>query len=203
MKKIISAIMILLLIFAFSACKKSSELDGTWKSTIDISDLINKNITQNDDGMSDFLKIKDFTVTVCCSFENGKFTRTLDKASLDKSVELFNAQIKSGCIEYFNSAEKHENAIGKTLDEMLSEQGTSIDELSKSILTESALKQITDSFSKEFSFTLDNAKIVDTAEGAYYKYALMNGKLVISESYNTGEAPEISALLFPMTLEKA
>ncbi len=203
MKKIITIITVLLIILTFVGCKKASAIDGTWKSTIDISDMINEKITQSDDEISEFLKIKDFTVTVCYSFNDGKFSRTLDKDSLNKSVELFNAQIKNGCIKYFDSAEKHDSAKGKTLDEMLAEQGTTINELAESILTENALKQITDGFSAEFSFALEDAKIVDIAGGAYYNYALVNDKLVISEAHSTGESSDVASLLFPMTLEKA
>lgn len=150
MKKTISLLMALVLLFALTACSSKPDILGTYKSEFDITELI---VTEFDGGadidgtdlsLGNYLDA--FTFTVLFQFnEDGTYSEHIDRASFEASLEdmrnaivpLMNDLMLQAFIEEFavygytaETREDVETILGMAWDDILpSALGMEMDEL--------------------------------------------------------------------------
>ena len=207
MKKRIALLLsfVLVLSLALCACGGSKKetpttIVGTWKTDIDMTDMLNAEMEAA--GMGEFIKLDSFELVLLMTFnEDGTGSMTVDEKALEKSMEDLADSMSKGMEDYFAS-------MGLNLDELLAAEGMSMDDFVDEMMAEFSTEDMTAEFTTEFSYKTDGDKLflsddldAEFDEEEYNTYKLKGDTLTLEAG--TEELDEDLAFLFPMTLKRA
>lgn len=144
MKKAIALVLSIILVFLFAGCSlpfignlfggagQNAKFVGKWETTVDLADELVKEIDEN--GVKNpYFNIDHFNIKIFFEFnKDGTFAVTVDQPSVEKAVGDLIASIKDDVVSYL---EKYAAVLGLegTLDQILSETGSSVEEMLESI----------------------------------------------------------------------
>lgn len=232
MKKIKSAVALILmfaLVLTFAGCSKESDkFIGKWKTTIDLSQDVNDEIA-SEDGMeevADLIKIEGYAFDYVWTFnEDGTYSRELTSESIESATKAFEDSMRKSYEDLFKygiekslkeanismTADEYiaQNFPGKTIDEIMKENGIDVD----SIINESIdmiKMELIDQLREEGNFEVKDGKVFFSAgkdyavdENVYDTYEFTDdGKLKLIEEVDPSDDSEELEGLFPLTFEK-
>lgn len=164
---IASIAMLLSLSCILTGCKSDTDdITGSWVADIDYAELLNAGISsvENTALMKGYFKVDHFILKTTFTFlENGTYTITYDKDSIDNAVQSMKNDLKKGLNRYLEDQIRL-RGLKMTVSEYLATQRLSLDSLINSIFT----RQVTDELV---------SKIADKAIG---NYLVKDGKIFLT-----------------------
>lgn len=170
-KKIVSILPAALMLLMLFSCGKSGAGDqekfvGTWKSTVDVTDLLNASIQQgmgeDDQVFAEYFKISKFDFVIVFTFRNdGTYSISADEAYFKNSIDTVLGELKTGMTRYLEDM-LAEQDLDISLDELLAEEGTSIDALLDESLPSSMFDGLVDEFAVTGKWKANKGKLYTT-----------------------------------------
>ena len=167
---LIASMLLMLFGCSGSGASDQKKLVGTWKATVDMTDLMNDSIQQGmgeaDQVFDEYFQISKFDFVVIFTFrDDGTYSMSTDEAHFNNSINTIIEELKVGMRRYLEDM-LTEQGLDMSLDELLAEEGTSIDALFDESLPPSMFDGMVDEF---------------TVTG---KWKAAQGKLFTTESVN-------------------
>lgn len=167
---LIASMLLMLFGCSGSGASDQKKLVGTWKATVDMTDLMNDSIQQGmgeaDQVFDEYFQISKFDFVVIFTFrDDGTYSMSTDEAHFNNSINTIIEELKAGMRRYLEDM-LTEQGLDMSLDELLAEEGTSIDALFDESLPPSMFDGMVDEF---------------TVTG---KWKAAQGKLFTTESVN-------------------
>lgn len=210
---LLAAVMLLMLF----GCSKSADDDqkkfvGTWKATVDMTDLANESM-QLSSGIdsqtfSDYFEVSKFEFVLIFTFrEDGTYSMAADEAQLNKNNEAFMAEIKAGLISYFEDM-LAEEGIEMSADEFVEAQaGMSMDQYFDENFPDNMFDGMADAFAMSGKWKAASGKLYlsesvneEATGGDYDLYEIVSSseiRLVLPE----GQTDDTG--LYPLVLKKS
>ena len=205
--RLLCLIMTLSMLFLLGGCgaTDAEKLVGTWNATVDLTDLLNEEITTGDETMDAYFKISDFTLVVTLTFNaDGTYTMGVDENSLNTAMELVLADIKDGMYEYFEDV-LAEAGLEMTVDELLEQSDVDLDALMDEAFSNAMGDEVLEGLSSSGNYEARDSKLylsdgVEYAidEEIYDTYTLDGKVLTFLEASYDNTMTE----LYPLTFEK-
>lgn len=200
MKRIFALFLtVLMFLTMLTACGSDDEkkMIGTWTTTLDMTEYLNKTISAADPTMGETIKFSDFSLTMVFDFKEDKtYTVSIDKDAFTPVYEKVMEDFKAGLSSYL--------AAMLAADETM--QGVSIDELLAAVdldaMAEEALDMdaILESFeSSDGAWFIKDGKLYMDSMTDYMAYEFKSDdKFVVSEC--VGESYEEDGFSFPVPM---
>lgn len=210
MKKMIAAVLALIMMLALVGCGSDSmedDLVGTWEAEMDISSFTNDMMASLGMGVEEYFDFDDFAVTMILTFEDdGTFTAEIDEDSAADAVDALMVTVEDGMIKMLEAQIK-EYGLDMTVDEMLEASGMSLDDLLSQIDAGELVEQMTGE-SSEGEYTVEDDKLymyegkMDEDE---YTVIELDGDTLTMKEY-VGEQGEAGQMftdeMFPLSFER-
>ena len=211
MKKRIALLLSFVLVLSLALCAcgggKKATLVGTWKTDIDLVDMLNQEMEAA--GMGDFIKLDSFNLPLVLEFkEDGTGSMSVDQeamtATVDKLAEDLTAGLEAYFADYFASL-----GMEIDLDEALAAAGMSMDDLVGEMKAQFAGEDAFAEFTNEFKYKAEDGKLYmsesidsEISIDTYNTYELKGNTLTLD--IGTEELDEeLAKYLFPLTLTRA
>lgn len=183
-KSIISLLLLsALLLSLLAGCSDTGKFVGTWKTTIDFSKVLNKELSsQSDSDMAEYLKMDKLPLEMDMAFnKDGTYKFSFNETSVDKAYDSLKADVRSGLEKYCQHV-IDSKGISMTVDEFLATAGYSMDSL-----VEESMKSLSkEEFKKE---------VCKEAEG---NWKVEKGKLYTSDSLDDKEYSDSDATAYTL-----
>lgn len=214
MKKVLSGFLTLCLIVSLvltlSACGGGGNFIGKWKTTVDLSELINTSIAAEDAEMAKYLRVDGFAVDWSFTFnKDGTYASETDDASAEKATENLRKSLEDGMYNYLKSVIQDRGA-GISVEEALEASGQSMEQLMDEMMESFDMDAILADMNVKGKFLAEKGVLytsrnlnedVDRLTGDYYKFD--GKKLVLTGPMGTdGDADESMNAIYPITFEK-
>lgn len=214
MKKVLSGFLTLCLIVSLvltlSACGDGGNFIGKWKTTVDLSELINTSIATEDAEMAKYLRVDGFAVDWSFTFnKDGTYASETDDASAEKATENLRKSLEDGMYNYLKSVIQDRGA-GISVEEALEASGQSMEQLMDEMMESFDMDAILADMNVKGKFLAEKGVLytsrnlnedVDRLTGDYYKFD--GKKLVLTGPMGTdGDADESMNAIYPITFEK-
>ena len=205
---VLSLIVALVLILSLTGCGEQKKFIGTWETTIDMSDFLNKSFDE-DPEMADYLEVDDFSLVIKMTFnDDGTCRMFADEDQSEEAFEDVKKDLKKGFTEYF---EDYIAASGLLLsvDEVLEDTGVDMDSLVEEAFGDDVFSGIMDGFASEGTFEVKNGKLfrsasLDTAidENVYETYEISDNSLTLLASFGDDSVDAEEMNLYPLIFTK-
>lgn len=210
-KKICALLMAVMMLFSLAGCAgdDSAELVGTWRSNIDILDMLLDEF-ESDPSTADFVnyvEMDEFVIEMTLVFtEDGTYTMTVDEETFDANLYKMVEECVTGYLyEYFEDYFAQMELEG-TVDEILALMDMNMADLVTESLKEVDLSGLSESFNQHGNYKASDGKLYrsdgyDTIPdpNVYEPYTLENNKLILTDYINNGESDSIG---YPMVFNK-
>lgn len=207
MKKRIALLLsfVLVLSLALCACGGKETVVGTWKTNIDMADMLNQEMEAA--GMGEYINIESFNVPLVMEFkEDGTGSMTVDQDGMNETVDKLAEDMTTGLEAYFTD---YFASMGLEidLDEALAASGMSMDDLVEEMKAEFASEEAFAEFTTEFNYKAEDGKLyisddLETEIGTTYNTYELNGDTLTLEQGNEELDEEAAKYLFPMVLTR-
>ena len=199
MKKKINIILSMMMIFTMvilAGCSGSKEeqIIGSWETTIDATEIMKQAVSDKE--MSEYIDFGECSLKMVYTFnEDGTYKAAPDEAATKEIFSNIKETYIAGITKYFED-QIAESSLSISVDELMAESGTSIDELAEKALGDEAVKKIIDSSTVEGKYEVKDGKLytaesmdADIDENKYETYELSKDELKILDSTgdNNGE----------------
>lgn len=168
MRKIALALLFLLLsLLPLTGCgEKENPIIGSWQAELELADVLTEAFAQ-DEEMGPYLQIRSFPIQLQTVFrEDGTYSMSVDHASAESAMSGLMEDLRSSIEDYLNAAvAEYGGTI--TAEEILAEDGTSMDALMA-----------------EMELELSSGDLLSVLNGEG-KYLAENGRLYLSDSIQT------------------
>lgn len=139
---------------------------GTWRATVDLTDLMNESIQQglgeDDLSFSEYFQISKFDFVMVFTFrDDGTYSAIADEAQFNQSIQNILDEIKVGMRRYLEDMLAAEDP-DLDLDDLLASEGLSIDSLIDENLPISMFDGIADSISVTGKWKIKNGRLYTT-----------------------------------------
>lgn len=214
MKKVLSGFLTLCLIVSLvltlSACGGGGNFIGKWKTTVDLSELINTSIAAEDAEMAKYLRVDGFAVDWSFTFnKDGTYASETDDASAEKATENLRKSLEDGMYDYLKSVIQ-DQGVGISVEEALEASGQSMEQLMDEMMESFDMDAILADLNVKGKFLVEKGVLytsrnlnedVDRLTGDYYKFD--GKKLVLTGPMVTdGDEDESMNAIYPITFEK-
>lgn len=192
MKKKINIILSMIMIFAMvilAGCSGSKEeqIIGSWETTIDATEIMKQAVSDKE--MSEYIDFGECSLKMVYTFnEDGTYKAAPDEAATKEIFSNIKETYIAGITKYFED-QIAESSLSISVDELMAESGTSIDELAEKALGDEAVKKIIDSSTVEGKYEVKDGKLYTTEsmdedidENKYETYEMSKDELKILES---------------------
>lgn len=192
MKKKINIILSMIMIFTMvilAGCSGSKEeqIIGSWETTIDATEIMKQAVSDKE--MSEYIDFGECSLKMVYTFnEDGTYKAAPDEAATKEIFSNIKETYIAGITKYFE-VQIAESSLSISVDELMAESGTSIDELAEKALGDEAVKKIIDSSTVEGKYEVKDGKLYTTEsmdedidENKYETYELSKDELKILES---------------------
>lgn len=207
---ILGVLLIALVLATFAGCNGGDKdsFIGSWKTTINLDEIINESIAGEDEDMADYFKIEDFNLTMLYTFnEDGTYTVAADKDATRESFEKMRDALSAGLTDYLKAMLASEG-VSMDIDDLLALNGTSLEEMMDSILSDEALDEMVAEMETTGNWKAEKGKLYTTEsvdddfdESEYETYTITSGKLTLKEAVGD-DVPEEAMALYPIVLTK-
>lgn len=209
---ILGILMIALSLIMFSGCSQQSEIKqneiiGSWETTIDMADMINKGFAE-DEEMGEYLSINEFDLVVQVTFkEDGTYKMNVDEDAAEESFGKAQEDLVEGFEKYLEQIIK-DSGMDMTVEEALTSSGSSMDELLEEVFGEEMLNALIEELETEGNFEAKDGKLFmsdgmdnEIDEDEYETYEIDGDELKLLEAIG-GDADEEDFGLYPMTFKR-
>lgn len=192
MKKKINIILSMIMIFTMvilAGCSgsKGAQIIGSWETTIDATEIMKQAVS--DEEMSEYIDFGDCNLKMVYTFnEDGTYKATPDEAATKETFSNMKETYINGITKYFE-AQIAKSSLSVSVEELMAESGTSIDELAEKALGDEAVKNLIDSSTVEGKYEVKDGKLYTTEsmdedidENKYETYEMSKDELKILES---------------------
>lgn len=205
---ILSVLVVFALILSLTGCDEQKKFVGSWETTIDMTDFINQEIT-DDEEMAEYLKIEEFELVLKMTFkEDGTYKAFIDENELEKTLVLVKEDFKEGMNKYFEDY-IDSMGLGLTVDEVFEASGVSMDSLVEEAFGDELYGSLTDELASEGNFKVKDGKLYlsdgldnDIDEDEYDTYEILKDELKLIESFGDDEEDLEKMDVYPMTFKK-
>lgn len=170
-KKIASILLVSSMFLMLFGCGSSGESDqkklvGTWKATVDMTELMNDSIQQGmgegDQVFNEYFQISKFDFVVIFTFrDDGTYSITTDEAHFNNSITTVIDELKIGMRRYLEDMLAAQG-LDMSLDDLLAEEGTSLDALFEESLPSSMFDSMADEFKVTGKWKAEKGKLFTT-----------------------------------------
>lgn len=170
-KKIAGILLAASMLLTLFACGGSGESDqkklvGTWKATVDMTDLMNDSIQQgmgeSDQIFNEYFRISKFDFVVVFTFrDDGTYSMNADEAYFNNSISTVIDELKVGLSRYLEDMLASQG-LDMSLDDLLAEQGTSLDALFEESLPSSMFDSMANEFKVSGKWKAEKGKLFTT-----------------------------------------
>ncbi|MBQ3011321.1 MAG: hypothetical protein IJD81_09040 [Oscillospiraceae bacterium] len=227
MKKMISLLMALVMVFALAACGSSPDILGTYEAEIDLTDLVcdefDKGAEITGTGISLSNHLTDFKIVMISQFnEDGTYSQTIDSASLERAMgNMKNAIIpvmddfllytfKQEFVGYgytINTREDVEGILNIAWDDIYSSVlGVDLNEFVDEMINELSADMFEDTLLLEGNYKAEDGKLFlsdgleyNIDENVYETYEIDGDTVTITGGVNVEEE---ELLPYPYTMTK-
>ncbi len=205
---VLSLIVALVLILSLTGCGEQKKFIGTWETTIDMSDFLNKSFDE-DPEMADYLEVDDFSLVIKMTFnDDGTCRMFADEDQAEKAFEDVKKDLKKGFTEYFKDYIAASGLL-LSVDEVLEDTGVDMDSLVEEAFGDDVFSEIMDGFASEGTFEVKNGKLfrsasLDTAidEDVYETYEISDNSLTLLASFGDDSVDAEEMNLYPLIFTK-
>lgn len=195
--------------FAIAAEARES-IVGTFEGALDFAAVLMEMLTLSDPESAEYFDLHDLRVTIGFTFrDDGTCIMYFDEASMEAIVEPMTQQLVDSfysMLEAVLAEQEIEMSVEDFLDASNISLDTLVDELSKQLLSEETLKEMT----QEYNYKREDAKLYlsdekpeDMTEEDANGYTLVNGTLTIEAPVEEDEDSQaLINAMFPMTLKR-
>jgi len=195
--------------FAIAAEARES-IVGTFEGALDFAAVLMEMLTLSDPESAEYFDLHDLSVTIGFTFrDDGTCTMYFDEASMEAIVEPMTQQLVDSfysMLEAVIAEQEIEMSVEDFLDVSNISLDTLVDEMSKQLLSEETLKEMT----QEYNYKREDAKLYlsdekpeDMTEEDANGYTLVNGTLTIEAPVEEDEDSQaLINAMFPMTLKR-
>jgi len=132
-------------------------LVGNWKCTFDMTDIFHDQMESSLGDTISYFDFHDFVMDFSLSFtEDGAYRLSMDKAALQRTFDVYLADLKNGLRLYLESMLEQEGYTMSLDDYLMQEMGCTMDEFYQAIVDESM-----------GDFNVDDIVAAATASGTY------------------------------------
>ena len=200
MKKWSAMIMAVLLLTALLAgCKPSEEslLVGKWEAKVDLALAYEDLLARTDATVAAHVDLRQFDVELTAQFKSdGTYRIRVDENQLRTGAVNMDAAIRQGMAAYLQAQ------TGKTMDNLLTAAGLTMDEVMEKYFAEDLTAVIRENLESEGTYKVSGGKLILTDEDGS---KFFEGKCSVDEEelkLKSGVARAVISSLLPLTLAK-
>ena len=207
MKKVFAAVLCLMFVLsmALSGCQFKDPLVGTWKGTVDLTEIINTELSAVP-GMSGYFSFQDLTLDIIVTFdEEGICTMSADPLSQIALTGKLAEQVGQGVS---NMLQQILTSYGSdmSVEEFLQNSNTTMDELLQESMDEFMPEDLFEQMSLSVQYKAEDGKLyiredLNDPFDAYLPYTLEGWTLTLQKGPGMDDVP-YAQMLFPLVLKK-
>lgn len=214
MKRIIAAVLAMIMMLALVACGGGSEADslvGTWKADMDMSSMTNEMLASLGEGMEEYFEFEGFSVTMVLTFkDDGTYTSEIDKASAEAAVDSMLVTIEDGMVKMLE-AQIAEYGLDMTVEELLETSGMTMEDMMAELDAEELVDEMVGTTTegnyqaKDGKLYLSDGTNYEVDEEMYDTYELDGDTLTLTEHFGSEDEEEMAFAeeMYPITFKKA
>lgn len=199
MKRRCALVLALVLLTMLSGCRPSDmkKLEGKWTAKVDLASAYEDLLAREDATVAAHIQLKDMKVDLTLRFEeDGTYRLRANAKDLEKAAQVMDPAIRQGMAAYLQAQ------TGKTMDNLLSATGQTVDELMERYFEADLADAMADSLEAEGTYKVSGGKLIllDKAGNKVFE-----GKYDVEEDtlkLKSGVTRPLIASLLPVTMEK-